>query len=66
MPTSLPVPPSARDAEGYLVATEVWRHFAPALAEARQALEAGVSSTVDPVLREAMRLRNARTLACDH
>lgn len=64
--TTLSVPSTVRDDEGYLVVGEVWRHFAPPLGEARQAFDLGVAATVDPVLREAMRLRNARTLACDH
>lgn len=62
----LPLPEHLRDADGYVRVSAVWEHFVPMLSGARQAFDQALESACDPVLREAVRLRNARTLACDH
>jgi hypothetical protein len=62
----LPLPPGAHGPDGGLVVSTVWRAYSPPLFEARQVLDAAVEQSVDPVLREVMRLRNARSLSCEH
>jgi hypothetical protein len=63
---TLPMPPESFDESGVAITDVVWRHFSPMLADAREGFRRRLDEEVDPVLREAVRLRNARNLDCDY
>jgi hypothetical protein len=63
---TLPMPTDAWDEHGHLVTDAVFRHFSPRLSAARAGFKVAMDKHVDPVLREATRLHNARTLNCEH
>lgn len=62
----LPMPDDAWDEEGHLVTDAVFRHFSPELADARATFKSALDRHADPVLREAVRLHNARSVDCEH
>lgn len=62
----LSMPDDAWDENGRLVTDAVFQHFAPALADARASFKSVLGRHADPVLREAVRLHNARSVDCEH